>query len=151
MCIRDSPCKFQPVSRLGSVTARHSSTGRQPYFAALNRRRHLYSAGRPSRWALAHIPVAIILNTQVQSRRQSKKLEKYLNEIALPAVVFQELTAQQNGVEPLRNHKFYEMEKKVRNMWNVTRKNIITVSCSLKTSRALDNRNKYDNVAQVSS
>jgi len=100
---------------------------------------------------LAHIPVAIILNTQVQSRRQSKKLEKYLNEIALPAVVFQELTAQQNGVEPLRNHKFYEMEKKVRNMWNVTRKNIITVSCSLKTSRALDNRNKYDNVAQVSS
>ena len=23
--------------------------------AALNRRRHLYSAGRPSRWALAHI------------------------------------------------------------------------------------------------
>ena len=26
--------------------------------AALNRRRHLYSAGRPSRWALAHILVA---------------------------------------------------------------------------------------------
>jgi len=25
--------------------------------AALNRGRHLYSAGRPSRWALAHIPV----------------------------------------------------------------------------------------------
>jgi len=46
------PCKFQRVSRLGSVTARHSSSGRQPNFAALNRRRHLYSAGRPSRWAL---------------------------------------------------------------------------------------------------
>ena len=29
--------------------------GRQPNFAALNRGRHLYSAGRPSRWALAHI------------------------------------------------------------------------------------------------
>ena len=28
---------------------------RQPNFAALNRGRHLYSAGRPSRWALAHI------------------------------------------------------------------------------------------------
>ena len=27
----------------------------QPNFAALNRGRHLYSAGRPSRWALAHI------------------------------------------------------------------------------------------------
>jgi len=49
------PCKFQRVSCLGSVTARHSSSGRQPNFAALNRGRHVYSAGRPSRWALAHI------------------------------------------------------------------------------------------------
>jgi len=32
-----------------------SSSGHQPNFAALNRGRHLYSAGRPSRWALAHI------------------------------------------------------------------------------------------------
>ena len=48
---------FQRVSRLGSVTARHSSSGRQPNFAALNRGRHLYSLGRPSRWALAHILV----------------------------------------------------------------------------------------------
>jgi len=48
------PCKFQPVSRLGSVTARHS-IGRQPNFAALNRGRQLHSAGRPSRGALAHI------------------------------------------------------------------------------------------------
>jgi len=52
------PCKFQRVSHLGSVTARHSSIGRQPNFAALTRGRHLYSAGRPSRWALAHILVA---------------------------------------------------------------------------------------------
>jgi len=51
------PSKFQRVSRLGSVTARHSSSGPQPNFAALDRRRHLYSAGRPSRWALAHILV----------------------------------------------------------------------------------------------
>ena len=49
------PCKFQLVSRLGSITARHGSSGRQPNFAALNRGRDLYSAGRPSRWALAHI------------------------------------------------------------------------------------------------
>ena len=34
-----------------------TGSGRQPNFAALNRRRHLYSAGRPSRWALAHILV----------------------------------------------------------------------------------------------
>ena len=32
-----------------------SSSGRQPNFAALNRGRHLYSAGRPLRWSLAHI------------------------------------------------------------------------------------------------
>jgi len=47
--------KFQRVSHLGSVTARHSSSGRQPNFASFNRGRHLHSAGRPSCWALAHI------------------------------------------------------------------------------------------------
>ena len=45
------PCKFQRLSRLGRVTARHCSV------AALNRGRHLYSAGRSSRWVLAHIVV----------------------------------------------------------------------------------------------
>jgi len=48
-------CKFQRVLCLGSVTAWHSSSGRQPDFAASNRGRHLYSTGRPSCWALAHI------------------------------------------------------------------------------------------------
>jgi len=38
------------LSYIGSVTARHSSSGRQPNFAALSRGRHLYSAGRPPRW-----------------------------------------------------------------------------------------------------
>jgi len=52
------PCKFQLVSRLGSVTARYYSSGREPNFAALNRGRHLCSAGQPSRWALAHILVS---------------------------------------------------------------------------------------------
>jgi len=47
--------------RLCSVTARHSSSGRQPNFATLNRGRYLYLAGRPSRWALAHILVVFIL------------------------------------------------------------------------------------------
>jgi len=56
------PCKFQRVSRLGSVTPRHSSSGRQPNFAALNRGRHLYSAGRLSRWALAHISSNLFYN-----------------------------------------------------------------------------------------
>jgi len=48
------PSYFQRL-RLRSVTARQSSSARQANFAALNRGRHLCSAGRPSRWALAHI------------------------------------------------------------------------------------------------
>jgi len=39
------PIKFQRLWRLGVVTARNSSTGLQPNFAALNRGRHLYSQG----------------------------------------------------------------------------------------------------------
>jgi len=44
-----TPANFNGSSRLGSVTARYSSNGRQPNFAVLKRGRHLYSAGRPSR------------------------------------------------------------------------------------------------------
>jgi len=53
------PSYFQRLPRLGSVTARQSSSERHPNFAALNRGRHLCSAGRPSRWALAHILVPL--------------------------------------------------------------------------------------------
>jgi len=52
--------KSLALSCIGSVTARHSGSGHQPNFAVLNRGRHLYSAGRPSRWALAHILVIIV-------------------------------------------------------------------------------------------
>jgi len=45
------------LSYFGSVTARHLSSGHEPNFAALSTRRHLYLAGWPSRWALAHILV----------------------------------------------------------------------------------------------
>ena len=62
------PCKFQRVSRLGNVTARHSSRGRQPNFASLNRGRHLCSAGRPSRWALAHISSISVSFVQTSSK-----------------------------------------------------------------------------------
>ena len=37
------PCKFQRVSRLARVTARHSSSRRQPNFGAWRRGHHLYS------------------------------------------------------------------------------------------------------------
>jgi len=66
----EHPCKFQWVLHVGSVTARHSSIGRQPNFAALNRGRHLCSAGRPSRrpsrWAVAYILVILYLRRQRQ-------------------------------------------------------------------------------------
>ena len=47
-------------SYIGSVTAQHSSTGRQPNCLAFSRRHHLYSARRPSRWASTHILVILL-------------------------------------------------------------------------------------------
>jgi len=48
-----TPANFNRFHVLAALL--HSSSGRQPSFAALNRGRHLYSAGQPSRWALVHI------------------------------------------------------------------------------------------------
>jgi len=45
------------LSYIGSVTARHWSSGRQRNIVAFSRRRHLYSAGWPSLWASSHILV----------------------------------------------------------------------------------------------
>ena len=52
--------KFQWVFASWQRYCTTSSSGRQPNFAALNRGRHLCSAGRPSGWALAHILVSLI-------------------------------------------------------------------------------------------
>jgi len=43
------------LSYIGSITAWHSSSGRQPNFEALSTGRHLYLTGQPSRWALTHV------------------------------------------------------------------------------------------------
>jgi len=53
-------------------TALHYSSWRQPDFAALNRGRHLYSAGRPSRWALAHI--LVFLGFSIRTPLQCKSI-----------------------------------------------------------------------------
>jgi len=45
--------KWRPGKAPAGVWVRSSVSRRQPNYAALNRGRHLYSAGRPSRWALA--------------------------------------------------------------------------------------------------
>jgi len=78
-CWRVWAGKFQRVSSLGSVTARYSSSRRQPNFAALNRGRHLYYAWRPSRWALAHISSLYIFVGKVSLIRklQYRILEKF--------------------------------------------------------------------------
>ena len=73
------PSYFQQLPRLRSVTARHSSSGRQPKFVALNTGRHL--EGRPSRWALAHILVYIKISAviwKVTEKEIAKKLTKIL-------------------------------------------------------------------------
>jgi len=67
------PCKFRRVSHLGSITAQHSSCGRQSNFAALNTGRHLYSAGRPSRWALAHILVPYSFSSNANNNKNILK------------------------------------------------------------------------------
>jgi len=68
------PFQLQRLSRLGSVTARHSSSGRKPNFAALNRGRRLYSTGRPSRCALAHILVCVISANSIAFRTHCIKV-----------------------------------------------------------------------------
>jgi len=58
------------ASRLGSITARQSSSEHQPNFAALNRGHHLFSVGWPSRWALAHILVYLKIQKSMSNHRR---------------------------------------------------------------------------------
>jgi len=53
-----TPANFNGFRVLAAYCTASSSV-RQPNFAALNRGRYLCSAGRPSRWALAHISSSI--------------------------------------------------------------------------------------------
>ena len=72
------PSYFQRFPRLGSVTARQPSSERQPNFAALNRGRHLCSAGRPSRWALAHISIFFkLLRIHIQLRERQSEVTRF--------------------------------------------------------------------------
>jgi len=64
-----TPANFNGLASIGGVTARHCSSGRQLNFAALKRGRHLYSAGRPSLWALAHILVLSFFSPNLSGRR----------------------------------------------------------------------------------
>ena len=48
-----------------AMLLRATGSEHQPNFAALNRGRYLYSAARPSRWALAHILVIFSFSPDV--------------------------------------------------------------------------------------
>jgi len=73
--VQNSLCVLQVLhSPIGSITARHLSTEHEQNFAALSRGRHLYSAGRPSRWALAHILVMSITVTPIKPETATEVL-----------------------------------------------------------------------------
>ena len=55
-----TPANFSGF-RILATLLHDTSSERQPNFAALNRGCHLYSAGRPSRWAFAHLLVMFVL------------------------------------------------------------------------------------------
>ena len=58
--VQNSLCVLQVLrSPIGIVTARQSSSDREPNFAALSTWRQLCLAGRPPRWELAHIIVLL--------------------------------------------------------------------------------------------
>ena len=66
----DSLANFSGFRVLAALLHGTPSIGRQPNFGALNRGRHVYSAGRPSRWALAHILVLSLFSSPNLSRRR---------------------------------------------------------------------------------
>ena len=53
-----TPANFN-VFRVLAALLHGTTRGRQPNFAELNTGCHLYSAGRSSRWAMAHILVKV--------------------------------------------------------------------------------------------
>ena len=67
-----TPANFNGFRLLAALLTRHSSSGRHPNFAALNRARHLYSTGRPSRWALAYISSYNILHIDIEKNEKKK-------------------------------------------------------------------------------
>ena len=65
------PTTFRWVLRVGSVTALHSSSGRQPNFVALSTGRQVHLAGRSLRSASAHILVVFLLVNQISLEPQN--------------------------------------------------------------------------------
>jgi len=75
-----TPANFNRFHFLAALL--HGTLGLQPNFAVLNRGRHLYSAGQPSRWVLAHILV-IIYTTPVSILISFLSLNLYADDTQL--------------------------------------------------------------------
>jgi len=76
-----TPANFNRFRVMAASYCTASSSGRQPNFAALNRGHHLYSAGRPSRWALAHISSIVFckfLLVTIYSRPICNRVDHYI-------------------------------------------------------------------------
>ena len=74
-----------------------SSSGHHPNFGALNRGRHLCSAGRPSGWALAHILVYIDFSKAFDVVQHDKLFVK-LHAYGIGGVLLQWITAVDKSV-----------------------------------------------------
>jgi len=71
------PCKFQRILRLGSVGARHTSSGRQPYFVGLNRGRHLFGRAAITLGAGTHSSSSLFLLGFSLSNLSGRRLNVY--------------------------------------------------------------------------
>jgi len=85
-----TPANFNGFRVLAALYCTASSCGRQPNFAALNRGCYLCSAGRPSRWALAHISSFVFMSSfyrhqidRVQVLRPTRHKIGHLGDIIL--------------------------------------------------------------------
>ena len=74
--VQNSLCILQVLrSPIASVIAWQSGSGRKPNFAVLTTGCHLYSAGRPSRWALEHSLVLDVLHCSFTSELENPSLK----------------------------------------------------------------------------
>jgi len=76
-----TPANFNGFRVLAALL--HGTLWRQPNVAKLSRGRHLYSAGRPSRWALAHISSSLFIGVRYAQWPIA------VAEIVLTAITFQ--------------------------------------------------------------
>jgi len=132
----EHPYEFQRVSRLGSVTAQYSSSGHRPNFVALNRGHHLYSEGRPSRWALAHILVMYVPLEWYEIKLGGKTAVLVSFSVLTMLVGDRKDICIKHFVSVLRNVWFYGLQRSKSHDWDLHR----TKQSSRWCSTVQDNR-----------